>query len=130
MTKEEKFRWDKMEHRLAEIHTALVGNETLGLRGLVERQNDNEEYQKHATKDLEGIKASLKKLHVQHKSILELQGKYEARLVVVERFTESYKSIVSTLKGIKKRTVVWVGGVIAFLSALATMWKELMDIFN
>jgi predicted phage-related endonuclease len=124
MTKEEKQRWDNLEKGVSEIRSALVGNTELGLRGLVERQQEDELFQQKVTGELHGIQASLRKVHSQQKSTTELQAQMDDRLKKVETFTEIFQMVWKSLKPGKK-TLAWLVGIIAsILSGLALIWQN------
>lgn len=50
MTKEQEVKLDNCELKIREVHAALVGNETLGHRGIVSRINALEEYKENDKK--------------------------------------------------------------------------------
>lgn len=130
MNKDDKERWDKLEAMANEIRVAIVGNADLGLKGLVERQADDEKFQAEIKQELTGIQSSLRKLHSQQKSTTELQTELDDRVKKVEVFSDTFQAIWKNLKP-RKKTIAWIVGLIASLiSGLAMKWEDISTFFK
>lgn len=119
MRQEERQLLEEYGKKLDRLLLIVAGDEEYGIKGLVQRQNEDEQWQKEINSDLKQIQTN------QEKMFSSLQN-HAKRLVIVERF---YK-IIQNLSKIKKKTVALVVTIASIITGAVAFWEKIQQLFT
>lgn len=116
---------------LNEIHTVLVGNKEYKIKGLLDRQEADEEFQRKMINDIREFKQNQlntwDKIEKNHKETWERLDKHfekikkqDERISVLEKF----QSLINRLSNIKKRTVAVLGTIFTAVFTVFSYWDK------
>jgi predicted PurR-regulated permease PerM len=131
MNAEDRKIQEDLSKTLKEIHTVLVGNEEYKIKGLLERQEDDEDFKREMIEEFKEFKSNQQKtwnkIETNHKEIGERLEKHfgkikeqEERISVLEKF----QSLINRLSNLKKRTVAFIGTVFTILISIISYWEK------
>jgi len=114
MTKKEAEILQELRDSVKELYTCIVGNEQIGITGIVQRQLQDEQEWKETHETLKEINQTLK-------NQVTVNDELKERLETLEHFVLFFKSLGS----VKKKTIAVIGGSIAALGTIINRWEQI-----
>lgn len=130
MNEEDRKLFHEIKGDTKRLQVAIIGDPQMGLKGLVQRQDEDEENQKRILQELLNIKDNQQTIFSKLDHQSEQLNDHTDRIKILESFFKVWKRLGS----IKKKTILIIGTLMATITSLIGFWEKIksyiVDLFN